>query len=223
MSIFSGKCDVYDHFMMFGEDDNITQKEIDEKIANSKICICTKDGKEHKLDIKNTYDLAPYFPYIIGLCISSNENNFMIISSESYVDCEEKSFLEMYLNIMLKNVRRCKRKKQEITEEEILKDVWNRERDYIKRMVDIVKKNGTKTTINDIVGTIESAFSSSPETPKEDKKSVTLEEVRAVLAEKSREGKTAEVKGLLTKFGVNKLSELDASKYDELLKETEGI
>ena len=79
------------------------------------------------------------------------------------------------------------------------------------------------TTINDIVGTIESAFSSSPEIPKEDKKSVTLEEVRAVLAEKSRAGKTAEVKGLLTKFGVNKLSELDASKYDELLKETEGI
>ena len=79
------------------------------------------------------------------------------------------------------------------------------------------------TTINDIVGTIESAFSSSPETPKEDKKSVTLEEVRAVLAEKSREGKTTEVKELLTKFGVNKLSELDASKYDELLKETEGI
>jgi len=151
MSIFSGKCDVYDHFMMFGEDDNITQKEIDEKIANSKICIRTKDGKEHKLDIKNTYDLAPYFPYIIGLAISSNENNFMIISSESYVDSEEKSLLEMYLNIMLKNVKRCKRKKQEITEEEILKDVWNRERDYIKRMVDIVKKNGTKTTINDIV------------------------------------------------------------------------
>ena len=77
------------------------------------------------------------------------------------------------------------------------------------------------TSINDIVGSIESAFSSSPEKPKENKKSVTLEEVRAILAEKSRAGKTAE--GLLTKFGVNKLSELDASKYDELLKETEGI
>ena len=55
----------------------------------------------------------------------------------------------------------------------------------------------------------------------------TLEEAnefkKAILAEKSRAGKTAEVKGLLTKFGVNKLSELDASKYDELLKETEGI
>lgn len=79
------------------------------------------------------------------------------------------------------------------------------------------------TTINDIVGSIESAFSSSPEKTKEEKKSVTLEEVRAVLAEKSRLGKTAEVKTLLTRFGVNKLSELDASKYDELLKETEGI
>lgn len=78
-------------------------------------------------------------------------------------------------------------------------------------------------TINEIVGSIESAFSSSPEKPKEEKKSVTLEEVRAVLAEKSRSGKTAEVKELLKKFGANKLSELDASKYDELLKETEGI
>ena len=83
--------------------------------------------------------------------------------------------------------------------------------------------NNIITPINGIVGSIESAFSSSPEKPKEIKKSVTLEEVRAILAEKSRAGKTAEVKGLLTKFGVNKLSELDSSKYDELLKETEGI
>lgn len=78
-------------------------------------------------------------------------------------------------------------------------------------------------TINDIVDSIELSFSSFPEKTKEEKKSVTLEEVRAVLAEKSRLGKTAEVKELLTKFGVNKLSELDTSKYDELLKETEGI
>ena len=53
--------------------------------------------------------------------------------------------------------------------------------------------------------------------------SADLEEVRAVLAEKSRSGKTTEVKALLTKFGVDKLSELDSSKYDELLKEAEVI
>ena len=78
-------------------------------------------------------------------------------------------------------------------------------------------------TINQIIASIESTFSSTQEQPKLEVKSVTLEEVRALLAEKSRAGKTAEVKNLLTKFGVNKLSELDASKYDELLKETEEI
>ena len=78
-------------------------------------------------------------------------------------------------------------------------------------------------TINDIVISIEATFTTPAEQPKALKDAVTLEEVRAVLAEKSRSGKTAEVKELLTKFGVNKLSELDASKYDELLKETEGI
>ena len=78
-------------------------------------------------------------------------------------------------------------------------------------------------TFNQIITSIESTFSSQEEKPKVEKKPITLEEVRAVLAEKSRAGKTAEVKGLLTKFGVNKLSELDASKYDELLKETEEI
>ena len=78
-------------------------------------------------------------------------------------------------------------------------------------------------TFNQIITSIESTFSSQEEKTKVEKKPITLEEVRAVLAEKSRAGKTAEVKGLLTKFGVNKLSELDASKYDELLKETEEI
>ena len=61
------------------------------------------------------------------------------------------------------------------------------------------------------------------EKPKAEVKCVTLEQVRAVLAEKSRAGKTADVKDLLTRFGVNKLSELDASRYGELLKEAEGI
>ena len=78
-------------------------------------------------------------------------------------------------------------------------------------------------TINTIVINIESAFATSTEQPKVIKADVGLEGVRAVLAEKSRLGKTTEVKALLTKFGVDKLSELDSSKYDELLKEAEVI
>ena len=83
--------------------------------------------------------------------------------------------------------------------------------------------NDILAAISDIAGSIESALSNSQEKPKEIKNSVTLEKVRGLLAQKSRAGKTAEVKELLTKFGVNKLSELDASKYDELLKEAEGF
>lgn len=52
---------------------------------------------------------------------------------------------------------------------------------------------------------------------------VSLEQVRAVLAKLSQHGKTAEVKALIVKFGANKLSELDESKYAELLEEAKGM
>ena len=50
-------------------------------------------------------------------------------------------------------------------------------------------------------------------------KPITLEEVRAVLAEKSRAGFTAEVRTLLEKHGAEKLSEIDPSEYPSLLQE----
>jgi len=54
-------------------------------------------------------------------------------------------------------------------------------------------------------------------------KSITLEEVRAVLAAKSQSGKQVQVKELIKKFGANKLTEIPEEKYLELLKEAEEI
>lgn len=54
-------------------------------------------------------------------------------------------------------------------------------------------------------------------------KSVSLEEVRAVLAEKSRAGKTAAVKELLRKHGADKLSDIDTSEFAALLAEAEVL
>lgn len=54
-------------------------------------------------------------------------------------------------------------------------------------------------------------------------KNVSLEEVRAVLAEKSRAGKTAAVKELLRKHGADKLSDIDPAEFPELLKEAEVL
>ena len=51
--------------------------------------------------------------------------------------------------------------------------------------------------------------------------SITIEKVRAVLAEKSQSGKQPEVKALITKYGANKLTDIDPAKYADLLKEAE--
>ncbi len=50
---------------------------------------------------------------------------------------------------------------------------------------------------------------------------IKLEDVRAVLADKSRMGHTAAVRDLLAKYGASKLSEIDPEKYPALLKDAE--
>lgn len=54
-------------------------------------------------------------------------------------------------------------------------------------------------------------------------KQLSLEEIRAVLADKSRKGFTAEVKAILTKHGADKLSEVDPAEYKALLAEVEVL
>lgn len=66
------------------------------------------------------------------------------------------------------------------------------------------------------------------EKPKEEpkpptEKAVTLEEVRAVLADKSRAGFTAQVKELLKKHGADKLSAVDPAEYKALLADAEVL
>ena len=56
-----------------------------------------------------------------------------------------------------------------------------------------------------------------------EEKPLTLEEVRAVLAEKSRSGHTEEVRELLNKHGADKLSEIDPAEYPALLAEAEVL
>ena len=58
---------------------------------------------------------------------------------------------------------------------------------------------------------------------KAEPKPLTLEQVRAALAEKSRAGHTAEVKTLLIKHGADKLSDIDPAEYLALLAEAEVL
>ena len=55
------------------------------------------------------------------------------------------------------------------------------------------------------------------------KKTPELAEVRALLAEVSRSGKTAEVKKLLESHGCQKLSEVEDEFYEELMEEARAL
>ena len=58
---------------------------------------------------------------------------------------------------------------------------------------------------------------------KAEPKPLTLERVRAALAEKSRAGHTAEVRALLVKHGAEKLSDIAPARYPALLADAEVL
>ena len=83
-------------------------------------------------------------------------------------------------------------------------------------------------TLISVSETLRGLFSSEDEkagTPesKPQPKPVKLEEVRAVLAQKSIEGHTAEVQALIRKHGADKLSQVDPAHYAAMLQEAEVL
>ena len=52
---------------------------------------------------------------------------------------------------------------------------------------------------------------------------ITLEEVRTVLAELSRDGKTQEVKAILKRHGASRLSEVSPDEWEAILDEAAEI
>ena len=90
------------------------------------------------------------------------------------------------------------------------------------------------TAINDAANWLTQQFSSDDKHQNRDiaakqekkmKSTLTLEEVRAVLADKSRAGHTAEIRELLKKYGTSKLSLVDPDPihYEAPLREAEVL
>lgn len=82
-------------------------------------------------------------------------------------------------------------------------------------------------TINEVANTLTEMFSTTADetsdaaVPAEPR--LTLEQVRAVLADKSRNGHTAEIRSLLQKYGAAKLSGIDPANYKALLADAEVL
>ena len=86
------------------------------------------------------------------------------------------------------------------------------------------------SSINSIANWLTEAFSTGgeaePDTtpePVKEEPALTLEAVRAILAEKSRDGFTAQIRELLQKYGASKLSEVDPAKYKALVADAEVL
>jgi len=81
-------------------------------------------------------------------------------------------------------------------------------------------------SINEAANWLAQQFSGDAEEPKAEPKpepQLKLEDVRAVLADMSRKGHTAEIRALLHKYGAPKLSGIDPANYKALLKDVEGL
>ena len=80
-------------------------------------------------------------------------------------------------------------------------------------------------TVCDVMTEGDSAPSTKATTEQEPVKEsdIPLEKVRMVLAEKSQLGFTAEVRGLIQKYGADKLSDVDKAYYVDILKGAEGL
>lgn len=83
-------------------------------------------------------------------------------------------------------------------------------------------------TINDVADTLAEMFgtesadnSHDAATPAEP--ALTLEQVRAILANRSRQGHTAEIRALLQKYGASKLSGIAPANYKALLADVEVL
>ena len=83
-------------------------------------------------------------------------------------------------------------------------------------------------TINEVANALAEMFSTAsadeaPAAAAPAEPVLTLEQVRAVLADKSRMGFTAEIRSLLQKYGAVKLSGIDPANYKALLAEAEVL
>lgn len=145
MSAYSGKCDCYDSLIMIH---NYT----DEELKNNVNIYIGNVGTPLRID--SCKDLIPYYGHIVwAACHDNSERKASIhITSESWVDTEERESLEFRLKELLKIYNRCKRKKIEFDVDEAVKQVcwngWNKAA-YTELAIR-VKEHGNKATIDGI-------------------------------------------------------------------------
>ncbi len=83
----------------------------------------------------------------------------------------------------------------------------------------IEKLNAISTLINEII----SLLKEEENAPVEEVKTISFEEFKSELIDFARDGLSNEIRDVIEKHGVNKISELKPNQYEEVLSEVRGI
>lgn len=94
----------------------------------------------------------------------------------------------------------------------------------IKLALDVVEDlRSLANSIETLAGAVDKQHDADVEEAIEPAIKITFEDLRAVLAVLTRQGKQEKVKELITKYGAKKLSDVPEDKYQELLDEARKI
>ena len=83
----------------------------------------------------------------------------------------------------------------------------------------IEKLNASSTLINEII----SLLKEEKNAPAEETKTISFEDFKSELIDYARDGLSNEIRDVIEKHGVNKISELKPNQYEEVLAEIRGI
>lgn len=121
----------------------------DEYLQNSNIYI---GDNIIPLRINNQHDLAPYYPYLVGIGSWRDGHAEIRLSTESFIDAEEREHLTWKIENVKRYWRRCKQRKRPYDEDEAAKRIsFLREPEDVEREIaKRVAEDGDKATIDGI-------------------------------------------------------------------------
>ncbi len=83
----------------------------------------------------------------------------------------------------------------------------------------IEKLNAISVLLNEII----SLLKEEKNAPAEETKTISFEDFKSELIDYARDGLSSEIRDVIEKHGVNKISELKPNQYEEVLIEVRGI
>mgnify|MGYP003298753590 CR=1 FL=1 len=97
MSIFSGKCDLYDGLVMIGkmtDESDFSKLELRKYTELSKLNLETFTFENlEQINVTCIKDLIPYYPFLECISCFSDGYKRIIISERSFIDSEEEEWL----------------------------------------------------------------------------------------------------------------------------------